>query len=127
MLGNNLRTREGRTSTGAQVWGVDYHVGKRWISRARITSTNGIATDNEIEMRVVGRERFTSPAGEFDAFVVEGKGWGRGNTGSNVLFQNKRWIAPDRVRADLAFETLRRVNGRIVASQREELVSFKQT
>lgn len=134
-LGNILRYRGGQTSTGSQVWGVDYVVGKRWTSRSRLTSVRNVAGQIDIDFRVVSREKITIPAGTFDAFVVEGIGWTKYITGYTTLDRTMRWIAPDRVRSVLAVETWSRNPntgsvlgiGAIRTSSRVELVSFRQS
>ena len=41
LLCNVLLDRDGRVSTGAQLFGVDYAIGKRWSTRAKVTTRNG--------------------------------------------------------------------------------------
>jgi len=126
LLGNSLRTSYGAPSTGSQIWGVDYSVGKRWTSRHKTVSRTGVPVQVEFEVRVVAREKVTVPAGTFDAFVVEANGWAIGS-GVNTRSQSRRWIAPDQVRSELAHELLERAReGRVVASERRELVSYQQ-
>jgi len=127
LLGNSLRTSYGAPSTGSQIWGVDYAVGKRWTSRHKTVSRNGVPVQVDLEVRVVAREKITVPAGTFDAFVVEANGYAIG-AGVNTRSDSKRWIAPHQVRAELAIELHERGrDGRVVASERRELVSFRQT
>ncbi|MEQ1774884.1 MAG: caspase family protein, partial [Burkholderiales bacterium] len=127
LLGNSLRTSFGAPMLGMQIWGVDYAVGKRWTSRHKTLSRGGVPVQVELEVRVVAREKITVPAGTFNAFVVEANGYAIGS-GVNTRSENKRWIAPDQVRSELAFELFERSReGRVVASERRELVSFRQS
>ena len=126
LLGNSLRTSYGAPSTGSQIWGVDYSVGKRWTSRHKTVSRTGVPVQVEFEVRVVAREKVTVPAGTFDAFVVEANGWAIGS-GVNTRSESRRWIAPDQVRSELALEIFERSKeGRVVQSERRELVSYQQ-
>jgi hypothetical protein len=64
-------------------------------------------------------------AGTFDAFRVEGEGWGRGPGGS-VNIKLKYWIAPG-IRRPVAREEYRRAGmGKVLANERFELVAYLQ-
>lgn len=127
LLGNALRTPWGTPSSGAQIWGVDYTVGKRWTSRHKQHSRNGTPVQVEAEVRVVAREKITVPAGTFDAFVVAAHGYAIG-AGINTSGQSKRWIVPDLVRDHIAIEVLNRsAQGVVLDAFRQELVSFTQS
>ena len=124
LLGNPLRTPWGAPSTGAQIWGVEYAVGKRWTSRHRQTNPRGVPVEVEFAVRVVNREKITVPAGTFDAFVLEMKGYARG-AGINTNLERKLWTAPDQVRDIIALEVMERnIKGGVQASFRQELVSY---
>jgi uncharacterized caspase-like protein len=126
LLGNPLRTPWGAVSSGPQIWGVDYTVGKRWTSRHKQNARNGVPVQVEAEVRVVAREKITVPAGTFNAFVVVAKGYAIG-AGINTSGETKRWIVPDQVRDHIAIEVLNRsAQGGVLDSHRQELVSFKQ-
>ena len=126
LLGNEFRLRDGLHSTGAQIWGVEYAIGKHWTTRIKVQRPGGPMLQTELEVRVVAREKISVPAGVFDAFVVESSGWATG-PGVNIQLYSKRWIAPDRVRSAIAIEYLRKRGQRVVLSEREELVSYKQS
>ncbi len=130
LLGNVLRNGEGRRSTGSQIWGLSYSIGKRWTSRHKSTSQNGIPTEVEFDVRVVARENIAVPAGTFDAFVLETHGWARGHEGGSLVnteIADKIWIAPGQVRALIARETLRRWGGKTQSWERQELVAYRQS
>ena len=126
LLGNDLRYRDGRRTTGFQVWGVDYSIGKHWTTRGKVTQVGGNVVQVEVDVRVVAREKVTVPAGTFDAFRLEASGWAAGS-GFNTQLQSKRWIAPDQLRSSIAYEAVRRSGSRVVLAEREELVSYKQS
>jgi len=127
LLGNLRRYTSGQVSTGGQILGADYSVGKRWITRTITSLPPGPSLQAESEVRVTGRERITIAAGTFYAFVVETQGWATG-AGVNIQTRSRHWIAPDRVRLALVVERLRRGrSGNVVLAEREELVSYKQS
>lgn len=127
LLGNRKRTRDGRVFGPAQFQPPEFSVGKRWSTRFRITSPLGGGGVGlvEAEIRVAAHETVTVPAGTFSAFRIESKGWARGSWGST---QSSRiyWLAPDRVKRAIAAEDFRMSGPRIIASEREELVSYRQ-
>lgn len=123
LLGNFIRTPDGTQRSGDQVWGVDYVVGKRWTSRWSATTRAGVVYQTEEDFRVVGREKITFPAGTFNAFVLESNGWN--SFGTKLV--STRWVAPDKVRAYLAFERHYKRGRAIRAETRTELVSYRQS
>ena len=125
LFGNQIKLPDGRVFTGAQFFIPEYTVGKKWSTRFKVTPQGGAPSDNEVEFRVVARERVTVPAGTFEAFRVEGEGWGKGPFGSMHL-KPKYWIAPG-IRRPVASEDNRRLSsGKVLAYERRELVSYLQ-
>ena len=129
LLGNFFKTAEygdysGNEGGAAQFHVAEYSVGKKWAARYRVKGTDGKEWSTEYEFKVVGKEKITVPAGEFDAFRVEGKG---ANT-LGALLQYTYWIAPDRVRRVLATEFIARGSqtGKLFVNERRELVAFRQ-
>ena len=127
-MGNVLKNRRGEFADsqggGAQFYVSEYSIGKKWTARYRRKAPDGIESSTEIDFKVVAKEKITVPAGEFEAFKVVGKGYStRGATLDYVY-----WIAPDKVRRVLAYEDTTRgeKSGRIVWSERFELVSFRE-
>ena len=75
--------------------------------------------------KVVARESVTVPAGTFDAFKIEGRGY----TDRGDSFQVTYWIAPEKVRSFVAYEEVRSGSGRgrkLKVTNRVELVSFRE-
>jgi len=105
---------------------AEYALGKKWSTRYKITYPNGQTGEFEVDFRVVARERITVPAGTFDAFRVEGEGWGRGWFGS-LSTKPKYWIAPG-IRRPVASDEFRRSTkgGNVIANERRELVAYTQ-
>ena len=80
----------------------------------------------ELELRISDREHVVVPAGTFNAFRVEAKGWlYRG--GADQSWNWKTWYAPDQVRRPVAHEQLNRNRKRIINSTRLELTAFHQS
>jgi uncharacterized caspase-like protein len=127
LLGNTLKAADGRRFTPRQQFPLEYAVGRQWHSRFMASTRKG---DDEgvvdLDLRIVGRERITVPAGTFDAFVLVGAG--------RTVFKNeftetrwKRWMAPDQVRRAIAFEETLTAGTKTLISERGELDSFKQS
>ena len=130
LLGNILRFPNGARSTPSQLTPAEFSVGRHWTTRFVFTNPAGTSFRNEMDLRIVGRESVTVPAGTFNAFRVEGTGISVGGPG---MSSHKRtwWYAPDQVRVPIAQENIRRARGKgfdaVQESQRRELVSFKQS
>ncbi len=126
LLGNPIREKGGRSSTSQQTYVPEYVVGKRWVSRARVRQPNGVTYLLETEYRVTTREKITVPAGTFDAFRVEGKGFIYEASVTGQVTE-RYWIAPDKVRRPVASEYYRRIGNKVQQNRRDELVGFNQS
>jgi uncharacterized caspase-like protein len=144
LLGNVLRRGGGRIYSPNQLEPLDYVVGKQWVTQYRITTPKGATGRNEMELRIVGREPVSVPAGTFNAFRIEGRGVFEEESGRVEVTTLTKWAAPDRLRREVAMEETREHSGggrgqgggrgrragggsRVAKSQRWELVSFRQT
>jgi hypothetical protein len=140
LLGNVLRRSGGRIYSPNQIEPLEYVVGKQWVTQFRITTPKGATGRNEMELRIVAREPVTVPAGTFNAFRIEGRGVFEEETGRVEITNLTKWVAPDRLRREVAMEETRTRRGgggrggrgrgggggRVTRSLRLELVSFKQ-
>ena len=126
-LGNIIQNAQGVRFSGSQFYVPEYSVGKRWPARFQRILPDGRKFDVEYDFRVTTKEQIQVPAGSFDAFRIQGSGWTQANNGSgSIQLRSAYWIAPG-VRSAIAWETLNRHSiGRILASERQELVSYKQ-
>ena len=129
MLGNVYRMARFGDYTGAeggaaQIFPAEYSIGKKWTARYRVKGKDGKEWSTQYDFKIVGKEKITLPAGEFDAFKIEGKG---SNT-LGALLQINYWIAPERVRRVLAREFIAQGSktGKVYYNERDELVSFRQ-
>ena len=127
LLGNKIRGRGGRRWTDNQGIPLEYSVGKKWSTRYNVILKNGRAGRIEMDLRIVAKEPITVPAGTFDTFRIEGRGWTYGLGGRNEAIEHNYWRAPAIVRRPIVHEEIRSVGSKIVRSERNELVSFKQS
>ena len=128
LLGNALKTGRGEFTgaegAGSQFFVSEYSIGKKWSARYRFKARDGSDSGTEIDFKVVAREKIPTPAGEFDAFKIEGLGYS--TRGFSLTYTY--WIAPEQVRRVVVFEeTFRGLKtNRVFLSERHELVAFRQ-
>jgi len=124
LLGNLIRGGRGQAFTGNQIYISEYSVGKKWTTQYSGTKPNGKDDEWIIDFKVVGKETITVPAGTFEAFRVEGRGWVRN---ISATYKTTYWIAPDQVRRVIAEEVeVYKVGGKYIKTDREELVTYQQ-
>lgn len=135
LLGNTSKFSDGRRPTGNQIQPAEFELGKRWVTRFRLTQADGRLFDNELNLHIAAKEPVTVPAGTFECYRVEAKGTARGpglRPGVNVEVQLdfKYWMAPEVCRRPVKRESVRIVfvmgNRQVVENERHELESFKQ-
>ncbi len=125
LLGNTVKDPRGRTYIGNQIFVAEYSIGRKWTTVYRGLRRDDVEDEWRLDFRVVAREMITVPAGTFDAFKVEGNGFVKG---SGTRIQIAYWVAPDRVRPNIAYElTTRNRGGRFGVTDRTELVMFRQS
>lgn len=124
LLGNSLSSLRGGTrDRGRQFYIAEYTVGKRWTTRFGGASAQGKPLVIEYDMKVVSKEAITVPAGTFQAFKVEARG--SNNLGHQLEYVY--WVAPELVRRPIVYETLfKNQQGKVLQSERNELVSYRQ-
>ncbi len=128
LLGNVLKNDRYGEYTGAeggaaQFYAAEYTVGKKWTARYRVKGKDE-SWSTEYQFKVVGKEKISVPAGEFDAFRVEGKG----SSSNGGILRFTYWIAPDVVRRALVSEFVVQGSrsGKLFTNERDELVSYRQ-
>lgn len=123
LLGNPLRNARGQSFVERQIFIAEYSVGKRWKTVYEGIGRGGKANEWSIDLKVVRRESISVPAGTFEAFKVEGTGTNRQSNHYEITY----WVAPDKVRACLVYENIKRGRrGRIQEATRTELADFRQ-
>ena len=121
LLGNLIKRPDGARFGPNQFFISEYVLGKKWATRYAIHFAKGGEDVIELDLKVVGRETITVPAGTFDCYKVEAHGWTLGQGQSNEW---KYWVAPDKVNRVIALEAWWRRGNRIVRSERQELVAY---
>jgi hypothetical protein len=126
LLGNPLKTPDGRVLAPSQQFPLEYAVGKRWTTRFEVSTPKTGYGYARAEGRIVARERVTVPAGTFDAFRCEIEGY-TNFPRVTIRTVRKVWMAPDQVRRPVAIEQTAKLDaGYALRADRQELVSFKQ-
>ena len=124
LMGNITTNQRGALSTPRQFYPAELFVGKRWQTRFKQSRPNGVSYTFKYDLKVVGRERVTVPAGTFDCYKIEARGF---NMELSANLQRDIWVAPG-VNADIAHEIRVRLrNGAWDQNDRQELVSYVQT
>ena len=121
LFGNQVRAPDGRKWTPYQFFIADYQVGKKWSAQFLVTQADGKQLNNDFELRVVGRERITLPAGNFDAFRIQARGT---NLSNGDTLERTAWVAPEKMRGVLAMESTVHRNGKLVEAERSELLNY---
>jgi len=126
LLGNVLKAADGRRWTPRQQLPLEYAVGRQWHSRFMNVTRASDAGVVDLDLKIVAREPITVPAGTFNAFRIEASGL--------AVFKDHvaesrvtRWMAPDQVRRNIAYEETTTQQGKTLIAERFELVSFKQS
>lgn len=118
-MGNIVRNLRGGMNTPRQFYPADLFVGKKWRTEFRQSRPGGVTYHFYYDLKVVGRERVTVPAGTFDTFKIEARGH---NTSLGARLERNIWVAPG-VPADIAHETFVRLgNGFVEQNDRQELL-----
>lgn len=121
LFGNNVRAPDGKRWTPYQFFINDYALGKRWPAQFIVTQPDGSKTSVRFDLRVAGRERITLPAGTFDSYRIEARGF---DLASGAQLERTAWVAPERLRGFLAMEILARKGGTVVSGERIELTDY---
>ncbi len=123
MLGNEVKSQNPRFLTPAQLFPAEYSVGAKWSTQFGWLKGNGDRSVMALDMKVVSREPFTTPAGTFNAFKVTGAGWVAGGTYWTIAY----WVDPGRCLRPLQFEMYTRGGGKKgIIADRTVLVKFSQ-
>ncbi len=120
-MGNIITNLRGSMSTPRQFYPAELFVGKKWRTEFKQVRPNGVTFTFRYTLKVVGRESITVPAGTFNAFKIEARGF---NVQLRAALSRNIWVAPG-VAADIVHETIVRLaNGNIDQFDRQELVSL---
>ena len=118
-LGATIKNRRGTYDPPLRGLPAEFQVGKKWGGRAVQTTPDGQMFDIRTESKIVGRESVTVPAGTFQTYVIDTTLYS-----NNLTIYIKTWVDP-RYGYEVKSEELARSGGRIVRSDRRELVRLK--
>lgn len=123
LMGNITTNLRGSFSTPRQFYPAELVVGKRWSTRFKQARPNGVTYTFQYDLKVAAQEKVTVPAGTFEAFRIEARGF---NVELSATLERTIWVVPG-INADIAHEIrVRLSNGRWDQNDRQELVSYKQ-
>ena len=124
IMGNDLISPNERFLSPAQFYPAEYVLGNKWITRYAWKKGDGVDSSVEMEFKIIGREKMETPAGRFNAFVIDGMGYVLGGS----KFEMRYWIDPETCNRPIWFDRVskNRKQGKVRMSTRDELVSFQQ-
>jgi hypothetical protein len=123
LMGNITTNQRGSLSTPRQFYPAELFIGKKWQTRFKQTRPNGTTYTFAYDLKVTGKERITVPAGTFDTYKIEARGY---NMELGARLERDIWVAPG-VNADIAHEIRVRLrNGAWDQNDRQELVAYRQ-
>lgn len=121
MVGNIVRNLRGGMSTPRQFYPAELFVGKKWRTQFKQSRANVTIYFYTCDLKVVAKETVTVPAGTFEAFKIEARGF---NDTLGARLERNIWVTPG-ISADIVHETLVRLrNGVIEQNDRQELTAF---
>jgi uncharacterized caspase-like protein len=124
-MGNYLRTPMGGTSdVPQQFFPAELQVGKAWAAGWKQDNPKFGQEIISFDMRIAAFEKVRVPAGEFEAFRIEARGWARRSNGS-VLREQRFWVVPG-LNFTIKLEVVFKGFGRLIRTDRTELVSMQQ-
>jgi hypothetical protein len=121
LTGNEIKSTNPRFLSPAQLFPAEYAVGVKWSTKFGWRRGDGVAGVMELDFKVLGRQKFVSAVGTFNAFKVSGTGYVIGGNRWTMDY----WIAPEFCTRPLQFEALNRDRkGGIAGFQRTTLVAY---
>lgn len=123
LMGNTTGNARGSLSTPRQFYPAELLVGKRWHTTFKQARPSGLTYTFSYDVKVAAKETITVPAGTFEAYRIEARGF---NVGLGATVNRTIWVTPG-VNADIAHETYVRLNnGTIEQNDRQELVAVSR-
>ena len=121
LMGNAVKVGPRTYNVPVQFFPSELYVGKRWTAAFEVTF-KGVTSTADYDMRIAKREKVQVPAGEFEAFKIEGHGWNR-RFGNRLV--HELWVLPG-LNFVVKQERAWYAGARIYDSQKLVLVSAKQ-
>lgn len=122
LMGNLIKSGKREFGSPVQFSPAEIQVGKKW------TAAFGMILDNKLSnstyaLHIVRKEKVVVPAGEFEAFRVEGEGW---NLTFGTRLLTTYWLVPGlNFVVKREFTTIR-TDGKYNNAERYELVALRQ-
>ena len=121
-MGNILKNLLGSSETPRQFYPAELFLGKKWHTRFKQVRPNGLRYTFDYALKVVAKERISVPAGTFDAYKIEARGF---NVDLRARLERNIWVSPG-INADIVHETIVRLrDGNINQYERQELVRYQ--
>ncbi|MCF8178149.1 MAG: caspase family protein [Sulfuritalea sp.] len=122
LMGNAIKFGKFEYETPVQWTPAVFQVGKKWTAAFRL-SRDGDQSNAYYDMQITQRETITVPAGSFDTFRIEGRGW---NTTHGGQFAITLWLVPN-INFPIKREfTVRNPRGQLRKTERQDLLSLRQ-
>lgn len=123
LMGNIVTNLRGTLNTPRQFYPADLFVGKKWKTRFKQSRPNGTTYTFDYDLKVVAREVVTVPAGTFNTYKIEARGF---NMDIGASLERNIWVSPG-VNADIVHEIKVRLrNSKWDQWDRQELASYTQ-
>ena len=123
LMGNPIKVGDREFDAPRQQTPAEFQVGKKWTAVFTETRAGQAPNNISITFQILRREKVSVPAGTFEAFRIEGRGWSA-TLGNQIEF--RQWLVPG-----LNFMVKREVvvrtpAGKFGMTERHELVSLRQ-
>ncbi|WP_172599988.1 caspase family protein [Sulfuricystis multivorans] len=126
-LGNVVENQRFVALAPIAIYPAELQVGKRW-TLAYLTQGKGQNKDmefsNQMSARIDRREWVETPAGRFNAFVIETQGWSRTSRGQ-IELKFTYWVVPG-LNFLVREERIRRNPRQLLETRRSELIAIRQ-
>jgi len=122
LMGNTVKDDQIEFPVPRQWNPAEVYVGKKWAATYhRVNKSKDRTVTVKYDLRIVERETISVPAGSFDTFRIEGKGWDSNNNQLDL----KLWLVPG-LNFNIRREFMYRRRGSYYLTERHELVSMRQ-
>lgn len=122
LMGNPLSNPRKQFDVPIQYYPAQLQVGSKWTAVATMEDRQGGSSEVSYDMHIRAMEKVTVPAGTFDAFRIEGRGW---KTSKGIELQLVIWVVPG-INFFIKRERTNRRGNRLLVTERQELVFLSQ-
>lgn len=122
LMGNSIKAGTIEFDTPLQFVPAEFQIGRKWTAAFRRTQ-DGKTSNAYYDLQIVKRETVSVPAGSFDTFLIEGRGW---NLTFGSALEVRFWLLPGINFPIKVEQVVRNKFGRFIQTERRELVSLRQ-